>query len=136
MENFLTKTSRVVVCLIILVTLGTPLRIVAGAGAQGTAKLERSPLSGGVLMARAIRAGRVTLPARGYSPTIPKSLTCSPAPCVLPNVDAAEGGTTPVNEDPIATNPNNIRQFISGGKEHHNYSTDDFFIFLQGGDTH
>ena len=135
MENFLTKTSRVVVCLIILVTLGTPLRIVAGAGAQGTAKLERSPLSGGVLMARAIRAGRVTLPARGYSPTIPKSLTCSPAPCVLPNVDAAEGGTNPVNEDPIATNPNNIRQFISGGNDYNCSSLQGFFATLDGGTT-
>src|SRR5215831_18975406 len=76
--------------------------------------LPRSPVSTGVLMARAIGSGRVQLPGREAGLFSPESLTCSPAPCVLPNVQASEGGSS-VNEDPIITNPRNAMQLLTGG---------------------
>src|SRR5438067_2528349 len=61
--------------------------------------LERSPLSSGVLAARAVRAGWIQLHSPGVSQTLPLSLTCAPTPCLLPNVQASEGGM-PVNTNP------------------------------------
>jgi hypothetical protein len=61
--------------------------------------------------------------------------TCSPAPCVLPNVDAAEGGTNPVNEDPIAVNPNNSSQFITAGNDYNCTSLQGFFATSDNGTT-
>ena len=81
---------------------------------QVKSALPRSPVSSGVLMARAIGSGRVELPGRGAGWFSPESLTCSPAPCVLPNVQASEGGA-PVNEDPVATNPKNTAQLLTAG---------------------
>jgi hypothetical protein len=98
--------------------------------------LERLPYSGGVLMARAISAGRVHLPAARIAPSVATpALTCSPAPCVLPNVDAAEGGTNPVNEDPIAVNPNNASQWITGGNDYNCPSLQGFFATSDNGST-
>jgi hypothetical protein len=76
--------------------------------------LTRSPVSSGVLVARAIGSGEVQLPGRGAGLFSPESLACSPAPCTLPDVQASEGGA-PVNEDPIATNPKNTAQLLTGG---------------------
>lgn len=64
----------------------------------------------------------VPTPERGaYSVQRPASsnsgsesaLTCSPAPCRLPNVQASEGGL-PANTNPIAVNPNNANQLLVG----------------------
>ena len=41
----------------------------------------------------------------------PPTLTCSPAPCVLPNVQVSEGGM-PVTAAVISVNPTNSKQFI------------------------
>src|SRR5947209_20361613 len=67
--------------------------------------LPKSPLSGGVLMAQAIRKGLVQRPHISASGThAAPALVCSPAPCALPNVQASGGGS-PVNEDPMAVSP-------------------------------
>jgi hypothetical protein len=110
--------------------------VVAGGAHKSPAVLERLPYSGGVLMSRAITAGRVHLPngripQAGATPAV----TCSPAPCVLPNVDAAEGGTNPVNEDPIASNPNNASQWITGGNDYNCGSLQGFFATSNNGTT-
>lgn len=129
------KASHVIACLTILVTLGTLLAVVGGA-AQKTPVLERLPQSGAILMARAIAAGRVVLPAARISQSFATpAVTCSPAPCVLPNVDAAEGGSNPVNEDPIAVNPNNPSQFITGGNDYNCGSLQGFFATSDNGST-
>jgi hypothetical protein len=87
-------------------------------------------------MARAIAAGRVILPAAQISQSFATpAVTCSPAPCVLPNVDAAEGGSNPVNEDPIAANPNNASQFITGGNDYNCGSLQGFFATSDNGST-
>jgi hypothetical protein len=100
--------------------------------------LARSPVSSGVLMARAIGSGRVQLPGREAPLFSPESLTCSPAPCALPNVQASEGGA-PVNEDPITVNPSNTTQLLTGGYDF-NCSADGgisagFYASSDGGST-
>jgi hypothetical protein len=131
------RPSRVLVCLTILVSLGTLLAVVAGAQRNaGPAVLERLPYSGDVLMARSIAAGRVILP----NPEISRAAihpveSCSPAPCILPNVDASEGGTNPVNEDPIAANPSNPLQWTTGGNDYNCSSVQGFFATKDNGAT-
>jgi hypothetical protein len=94
----------------------------------------RDPRSGSVLAAEAIRAGRVRIPFSGFRQLIPEVLTCSPAPCVTPNVQASEGGS-PVNEDPIAANPNKPLQLLSGGNDYNCSSVQGFFASQNGGTT-
>ena len=94
------------------------LYLAAGANSrrlQSHSWLTRGPLSGGVLLAQAIQSSRLQLPGQLLSPA---ALTCSPAPCVLPNVQASEGGPGlffPVNETPITANPRNAMQLLTGG---------------------
>jgi len=129
------KKFQFIACFTVMATLATLLATIGGA-AQKSPVLERLPFSGSVLMARAIASGRVILPAHRISQSIATPAeTCSPAPCVLPNVDAAEGGTNPVNEDPIAVNPNNASQFITGGNDYNCGSLQGFFATSDGGST-
>src|SRR5712691_3094152 len=99
-------------------TLMTGLLLLASLGATAGAHslppkpsflLPLSPVSGGVLMAQAIHSGEIHLPryGAGHSVNVP-NLT------MLPNVRASGGGQ-PVNEDPVATNPANNSQLLSGG---------------------
>jgi hypothetical protein len=85
----------VVVPSVLLVAAPTALPALAGgvkaAGSPETHfHLPRSPLSGGVLMARAIHAGEVQ-PIGGPAGTtsVSSTPTCSPTPCALPNVQAS-----------------------------------------------
>src|SRR5579872_2881406 len=77
--------------------------LVATAGASPAKQsqlLPLSPYSGGYLMAQAVHSGKVHLPSSGSaSHAASPNLTCTPAPCVLPNVMASEGTSNPVNED-------------------------------------
>ena len=69
-------------------------------------------------MSRAIRAGRVQLPeANALLPLQLPAETCSPAPCVLPNVNVFPT-TSPVNEVPVAVNHKNIRQLLTGSNDY------------------
>jgi len=125
-------TRTLVVCL-----LAVPLYLVVHTNAQGPqfgSGLPPSPLSGGVLMAEAIRSGAVRLPRIGAGVFAPEILSCSPAPCVLPNVQASEGGL-PVNEDPIAVNPVNSKQLLTGGNDYNCPSLQGFFASGDGGST-
>lgn len=94
----------------------------------------RDPRSGSVLAAEAIRAGRVRIPFSVFPQLMPEVLTCSPAPCVLPNVRASEGGS-PVNETPIAANPSKPLQLLSGGNDYNCGSVQGFFASQNGGTT-
>lgn len=93
----------------------------------------RSPLSGGVLVAQAIHAGRVRVPFY-YRPSFGERLTCTPAPCTVPNVQASEGGS-PVNETPLAANPVSPRQMLTGGNDYNCPTTQGFFASHDGGST-
>jgi hypothetical protein len=80
--------------------------------------LENLPYSGGVLAARAIVAGRLTPGIGVYDLPVPPPLTCSPAPCVLPNQKASTSGANIVNEDPIVVNLKNAKQLLTGGNDY------------------
>ncbi len=102
--------------------------------ATASVKLPTSPLSTGFLMAQAIHSGAVKLPGHGAAASSNPALTCSPAPCVLPNVQASEGGQ-PVNEDPIATNPTNNKNLLTGGNDYNCGSLQGFYASSDGGTT-
>jgi hypothetical protein len=101
--------------------------------------LEQLPYSGAVLMARAIRAGRAPITLGNgmgvMKNTIAPSLTCSPAPCIYTPVNASEGGTNPVNEDPIAVNPTNALNLLSGGNDYNCSNIQGYFSSSDGGTT-
>lgn len=130
---------------IILRVLGAPFVIglmmllamspVANASAAtASVHLPKSPLSSGLLMAQAIHSGAVKLPGNGAAAGTNPALKCSPAPCVMPNVQASEGGQ-PVNEDPIATNPANKQNLLTGGNDYNCTSLQGFYASSNGGTT-
>jgi hypothetical protein len=96
--------------------------------------LEKSPISGGVLAARAYRAG--LLKPMSTNTLVPggDSLSCSPAPCILPNVQASGGGQ-PVNEDPVAVNLKNPNQVLTGGNDYNCPNIQGFYSSNDGGST-
>jgi hypothetical protein len=111
----LTRASQTVSFLVITFLLS--LATIANAQ-TATSPLEKLPYSGGVLMSRAIRAGRVQLPeANALLPLQLPAETCSPAPCVLPNVNVFPT-TSPVNEVPMAVNHKNIKQLLTGSNDY------------------
>lgn len=125
------RNSRIVLCVAISLLLLT-----AFASAQ---TLEKLPYSGDVLMVRAIKDGRVPITigkgigvmANGLTP----GLTCSPAPCIYTPVNASEGGTNPVNEDPIAVNPSNALNLLTGGNDYNCSNIQGYFATTDGGAT-
>src|SRR5262249_34761840 len=69
-------------------------------------------ISGGVLMAEAIRAGTV-VPGIGQV-----AAPAAPGVTILPNVRISNDGNQPVNENPVAANPTNSAQLESGGNDY------------------
>jgi len=105
------------------------LSLTAGAGASGPQPLlPNSPLSGGALMAQAIHTGTVRLAGQSAA-----SASFNPNG-VLGNVQASEGGQ-PVNEDPIAANPKNSSQLLTGGNDYNCASLQGFYTTSNGGKT-
>jgi hypothetical protein len=98
--------------------------------------LPRSPLSGGLQMAQAIHNGTIHLPThQGSAHSANPNLTCTPAPCALPNVQASGNGTNIANEDPIAVNPNNGQDMLSGANDYNCASLQGFYSSTNGGST-
>ena len=130
MEANLNKHARFFWCCLLALSLCTLFTTFTLA----QSKLDKSPLSGGLLAAKAFKEGRIHFqPATtlGHSP----DLTCSPAPCAFPNVDASEGTSAPVNEHPIAANPNNAQQMLTGGNDYNCGNIQGFFATNDGGST-
>lgn len=99
-----------------------------------TVRLENSPLSGGALMARAIRSGVIHLPVAPKGAQ-PPGLKCKPKPCTLPNVQASEGGQ-PVDEDPISIDPNDPNHILTAGNDYNcSASLQGYFASTNGGKT-
>lgn len=124
--------TRVVWCSL-LTSLLFIILLVPGISAQ----LDNNPLSGGVLAARAFKDGRLRV-VPGNAGTLPDIglLKCNPpVPCIFPNVNASEGGSNPVNEDPIAVNPNNGKQILTGGNDYNCSNIQGFFASSDGGST-
>src|SRR5215472_7271351 len=63
------------------------------------------------LLITLLRAGQPPL-----FPVTPPSLSCSPTPCILPNLQAS-GGTQVVNTDAITVNPTDSSQLLSSGND-------------------
>jgi hypothetical protein len=98
----------------ILVVVATPSAIWAR---DGMLKLEKLPYSTDMLVARALRAGSVVLPHEiERAPLGVPGLTCTPAPCALPNIQISQG-RAPVNETPVAVNPANRSEMIVGSMD-------------------
>jgi hypothetical protein len=132
MEANLTDHSRTVWCSILaftVVLLFTPLL-----NAQNQHIFDK-PYSGGYLAAKAFKAGQLRLQGGTQNRIAPPSLTCSPAPCAFTPVDASEGGSLPVNEDPIAVNPTNSSQILTGGNDYNCGNIQGFFASGDGGTT-
>jgi hypothetical protein len=88
-------------------------------------RLEKLPLSGGVLMARALRSGAVKLPSRPAAhPNRPFSQ--------LPNVRMSTG-TQPVNETPITSDPTNGANLLAGANDYNCGSLTGFYTSTDGG---
>lgn len=101
---------------------------------QGPRPNLHSPLSGSVLVAQQIRSGRIRIPHSAYQQPFTIFNICSPAPCTLANVQASEGGS-PVNETPIAVNPNHSNRLLTGGNDYNCPSIQGFYATRDGGST-
>jgi hypothetical protein len=105
------------------------------AGAQeNRSPLEKSPISTGVLMSRAIRAGRVHLGGSGFENSIRPDLTCSPLPCALPNINVSQSPVL-ANEVPVVVNPRNPLQILSGANDYNCANIQGFYASGDGGNT-
>jgi hypothetical protein len=94
----------------------------------------RSPYSSGVIQAQLLRAGLLHPRFNRQRPVVSPNLTCSPAPCVFPNSQASGGGQ-PVNETPIAINPRNSQQILTGGNDYNCSSLQGYYLSSDGGST-
>ena len=108
------------------------LMLPADAAPAKTAKLENLPYSGSVLVARAIRAGTIHL-ANGHATAQQPGVL--PKKKVLKDVDADAGTTQAVDETPIAANPLNPKQLITGGNDYACSSVRGFWTSNDGGKT-
>ena len=121
---------RVVICVLALFTLAA-----AVAAAQDSrVVLPVTPESGSVTMAKALRNGTAQLPGSLDFSTIQPNLTCTPLPCSLPNVQASTGKNI-ANEDPIAVNPRNPNQLLTGANDYTCSNFQGFYASSDGGST-
>jgi len=96
--------------------------------------LEKSPISTGVLMSRAVRAGRVHLNQSASGNATLPDLTCGPPPCVLPNVNVSQSSVL-ANEVPVVVNPRNSQQILSGANDYACANIQGFYASSDGGST-
>jgi hypothetical protein len=96
--------------------------------------LEKSPISTGVLMSRAVRSGRVQLNRSASENADLLFTTCSPAPCVLPNVNVSQSAVL-ANEVPVVVNPRNAQWILSGANDYNCANIQGFYASSDGGAT-
>jgi hypothetical protein len=131
MEGNLNRNSRVIVTLISAFVSVALLTTMLSAQV-----LEKLPYSGGVLTSRALRSGRIHLPAVNSSNVgANPDLTCSPAPCVFTPVRASNGGSQPANENPVAVSPINALKLLSGANDYNCSNIQGFYATTDGGTT-
>jgi hypothetical protein len=127
------RTSRFTFSLLIILTIA----FAAMPLLQAQVALEKLPYSGGVLMSRAMRQGRVQLHPGSMDELVNgvAMLTCTPAPCVFTPVRASNAGSQPANEYPIAYNPTNNLQLITGANDYNCSNIQGFYTSGDGGTT-
>jgi hypothetical protein len=94
--------------------------------------LPKSPVSTSVLVAQGIRNG--TIHPQGNAPggDVSTDLRCKPAPCVFKDRQASEGGR-PANETPVAANPNNKKDLLTGANDYNCANIQGFYSSSNGG---
>lgn len=102
--------------------------------AQSNSPLPKSPISTGVLMSRAVRAGAVHLTGKGLAPEFAPPLTCSPTPCALPNQNVSMSSVL-ANETPVVVNPKNLKQILTGANDYGCSNIQGFYASSDGGST-
>jgi len=126
----LIRNSRVVWCS--LFTLTCLLLLAPMSSAQNIFK---KPQSGGYLAAKAFKAG-ILRPQVGSVINVGNpDLTCSPAPCAFTPVKVSNIGSAMVDEDPVAVNPNNALQILSGGNDYNCGNIQGWYASSDGGST-
>src|SRR5260370_22604621 len=141
-QRFGAVLVRLLVTVLMVLLVGALTALPARAGDAGAAShasapspLPRSPLSGSVLVAQAIHSGKLQPSSHRLGTTpLPQPPHWSPTPCDLPNVEASEGGK-PVDEDPIAANPSNAADLLTGGNDFNCSSLLGFYASANGGST-
>ena len=129
-KNQLKAGALAFVALFVVVAICTPI-----ANAQNALGLPVSPRSGSSLVGEAIHRGALQLPLSLQGLSVQQNLTCSPLPCVLPNVQASNG-TNIANEDPIVSNPRNPAQLLTGANDYScSVSLQGFYASNDGGAT-
>src|ERR1700748_2146338 len=93
--------------------------------------LDKSPVSGGVLAARAYRAGKL-VPQNGGAGFANPDLTCGPPSCVVTPVRASSGGQ-PSNESPLAVSPLTNQKLLSGANDFNCGNIQGFYASTDGG---
>src|SRR5579871_510135 len=83
-------------------------------------QLPKSPISPSTLLIHGLKDGSIRAPVwnQNFPAGAPHGLNCTPAPCALPNVEGSNGATSSVDETPIAVNPLNKKELITGGNDY------------------
>jgi len=119
----------------IVLAAATVLTLVAlGIAQTSHSPLPLSPLSSSVLMTQAVRQGKVHLTGAANSHTRVANVTCSPAPCVLPNVNVSESAVL-ANETPVIVSPTNPSWILSGANDYACPNVQGFYASSDGGST-
>ncbi len=126
----MTRNSRVLWCSFLACTLLMLLTPVLSAQ-----NIFNKPQSGGYLAAKAFKAGTLRPQVGSVINQGNPDLTCSPAPCAFTPVKVSNIGPSMVDEDPIASNPNNPLQLLSGGNDYNCSNIQGWYASSDGGST-
>lgn len=93
------------------------------------------PQSSGYLAAAAFKAGTLRLQAGSFTTRENPNLTCSPTPCIFTPVRVSNLGSSMVENGPIAVNPANSLQLLSGGNDFNCANIQGWYASSDGGST-
>ena len=93
------------------------------------------PQSGGYLAAKAFKAGILRPQVGSVINSGNPDLTCSPAPCAFTPVKVSNIGSLMVDEMPVAVNPNNTMQILSGANDYNCGNIQGWYASSDGGTT-
>ena len=126
----MSRNSRAVFCSLLaftLLALSTPV--------LNAQNIFNKPQSGGYLAAKAFKSGQLRMQSGSVINQVNPDLTCSPAPCAFTPVKVSNLGSSMVDEDPVAVNPNNAMQILSGGNDYNCGNIQGWYASSDGGST-
>ncbi len=116
--------------MLLLVAFAAP--VSAQSNANPGFRLPNSPVSTGVLVAQGIRNGTIHLKGGAPGGDSITDLKCKHAPCVFKDKQVSEGGR-PANETPIAANPKNAKDLLTGANDYNCPNIQGFYSSSNGG---